>query len=105
MGTGASAQEDCSQVTSSCRSSIPQATEDSPDFAGDSYAPSYPLTPESDKRPGQVTRLRRRLHARGLVAKIPHARRWRVSLDGRRTMATAIKLREVAYPSLFAAAA
>ena len=34
-----------------------------------------------------------------------HSRRWRVSLPGRRTMATAIKLREVAYPSLFAAAA
>jgi hypothetical protein len=68
-------------------------------------ATSYPLTTEADKRPGQVTRLLRRLHAHRLVAKIPHSRRWRVSLDGRRTMATAIKLREVAYPSLFAAAA
>jgi hypothetical protein len=68
-------------------------------------ATSYPLTLEADKRPGQVTRLLRRLHAHRLVAKIPHLRRWRVSLDGRRTMATAIKLREVAYPSLFAAAA
>jgi len=66
---------------------------------------SYPLTPEGDKRPGQITRLLRRLYAHGLVAKIPHSRRWRVSLDGRRTMATAIKLREVAYPSLFATAA
>jgi DNA-binding IclR family transcriptional regulator len=66
---------------------------------------SYPLAPEFDKRPGQVTRLLRRLHAHGLVAKIPHSRRWRVSLAGRRTMTTAIKLREVAYPSLFAAAA
>jgi hypothetical protein len=54
---------------------------------------------------GQVTRLLRRLHAHGPVAKIPHSRRWRVSLAGRRTMTTAIKLREVAYPSLFAAAA
>jgi hypothetical protein len=66
---------------------------------------SFPLAPEADKRPGQVTRLLRRLHAHGLVAKIPHSRRWRVSLAGRRTMTTAIKLREVAYPSLFAAAA
>ena len=55
--------------------------------------------------PAQVTRLLRRLHAHGLVAKIPHSRRWMVSLAGRRTMTTAIKLREVAYPSLFAAAA
>ena len=46
-----------------------------------------------------------RLHAHGLIAKIPRSRRWRVSLAGRRTMSTAIKLREVAYPSLFAAAA
>jgi hypothetical protein len=66
---------------------------------------SYPLAPEAGKRPAQVTRLLRRLHAHGLVAKIPHSRRWRVSLAGRRTMTTAIKLRDVAYPSLFAAAA
>ena len=40
-----------------------------------------------------------RLHAHGLVAKIPPSRRWRVPLAGRRTMTTAIKLREVAYHS------
>jgi hypothetical protein len=66
---------------------------------------AYPLASEAEKQPGQVTRLFRRLHAHGLSAKIPHSRRWRVSLAGRRTMTTAIKLREVAYPSLFAAAA
>ncbi len=33
------------------------------------------------------------------------SRRWRVSLAGRRSMSTAIKLREVAYPSLLATAA
>jgi hypothetical protein len=65
----------------------------------------YPLATEAKKQPGQVTRLFRRLHAHALIAKIPHSRRWRVSLAGRRTMTTAIKLREVAYPSLFAAAA
>jgi hypothetical protein len=65
----------------------------------------YPLATEAEKQPGQVTRLFRRLHAHALIAKIPHSRRWRVSLAGRRTMTTAIKLREVAYPSLFAAAA
>jgi hypothetical protein len=46
-----------------------------------------------------------RLHAHGLVAKIPHSPRWQVSPDGHRTMTPAIKLREVAYPSLFAVAA
>ena len=66
---------------------------------------SYPLAPNEDRQPSQVTRLFRRLHAHGLIAKIPRSRRWRVSLAGRRTMSTAIKLREVAYPALFAAAA
>jgi hypothetical protein len=46
-----------------------------------------------------------RLRAHRFVAKIPHSRRWRVSQDARRTMATAIKLREATYPSLSAAAA
>ena len=66
---------------------------------------SYPLAPDEDRRPSQVTRLFRRLHAHGLIAKIPRSHRWRVSLAGRPTMSTAIKLREVAYPSLFATAA
>ena len=30
--------------------------------------------------------------------------RWRISLNGRRVMAAAVKLREVAYPGLYAAA-
>ena len=66
---------------------------------------AYPLAPNEDMHPGQVTRLFRRLHAHGLIAKIPRSRRFRVSLAGRRTMSTAIKLREVAYPALFATAA
>jgi hypothetical protein len=36
---------------------------------------SYPLAPEADKRPAQVTRLLRLLHAHGLVTKIQHSRR------------------------------
>ena len=65
----------------------------------------FPLAAEPDKQPGQVTRLLRRLHAYGLIAKIPRSRRWRLSLSGRRLMAAAIKLREVAFPKLFAEAA
>jgi hypothetical protein len=38
-------------------------------------------------------------------SKVPRSRRWRVSLGGRRLMASAIKLREVAFPKLFALAA
>jgi len=65
----------------------------------------FPLAKEPEKQPGQVTRLLRRLHAHGLIAKVPRSRRWRVSLGGRRLMASAIKLREVAFPKLFALAA
>jgi len=66
---------------------------------------SIPLATDPLKQSAQVTRLLRRLHAHRLIAKIPHSRRWRVSLSGRRIMATALKLREVAYPSLYAEAA
>ena len=66
---------------------------------------SIPLADDPPKQSAQVTRILRRLHAHGLIAKIPHSRRWRVSLPGRRVMAAALKLREVAYPSLFADAA
>jgi hypothetical protein len=54
----------------------------------------------SDNQPQAVPRLRP-VDASGSAA----PRRWRVSLAGRRTMSTAIKLREVAYPALFAATA
>jgi hypothetical protein len=39
----------------------------------------FPLSPDSDKQPGQVTRMLRRLHAHRLIGKIPRSRRWRVS--------------------------
>jgi len=65
----------------------------------------FPLAAAAAKQSGQVTRLLRRLHIHQLIAKIPRSRRWRVSLNGRRVMAAAVKLREVAYPSLYADAA
>jgi hypothetical protein len=65
----------------------------------------FPLAPDATKQSGQVTRLLRRLHIHQLIAKIPRSRRWRVSLNGRRVMAAAVKLREVSYPSLYADAA
>jgi hypothetical protein len=66
---------------------------------------SFPLAADPAKHSGQVTRLLRRLHVHQLIAKIPRSRRWRVSLNGRRVMAAAVKLREVAYPGFYAAAA
>jgi hypothetical protein len=47
----------------------------------------------------------RRIYAHRLIAKTPHSRRWRVFLSGRRVMAAAVTLRQVAYPSLYADAA
>jgi hypothetical protein len=61
--------------------------------------------PDALKQSAQITRLLRRLHAHSLIAKILHSRRWRVSLSGRRTMAAALKLRELAYPRLYVEAA
>lgn len=66
---------------------------------------AFPLAPDPAKQSSQVTRLFRRLHAHQLIAKIPRSRRWRVSFHGRRVMAAAIKLREVAYPGFYADAA
>jgi hypothetical protein len=66
---------------------------------------SIPLATDPLKQSAQVARLFRRLHTHGLIAKIPHSRRWRVSLAGRPIMAAALKLRELAYPSLYAEAA
>ena len=65
----------------------------------------FPLAAAAVKQSGQVTRLLRRLHIHHLIAKIPRSRRWRVSRNGRRVMAAAVKLREGAYPSLYAEAA
>jgi hypothetical protein len=68
-------------------------------------ASSTPLAVDPAKHAAQVTRLLRRLHVHQLIAKNPRSRRWRVSLAGRRIMAAAIKLREVAYPGFYADAA
>jgi hypothetical protein len=41
------------------------------------------------------------LHLRGLLAKIPRSRRWRVTQLGRAVMSTAVLLREEHFPSAF----
>lgn len=53
----------------------------------------------------KVSRILHRLHAHGLIAKAPHARRWRTTTAGRRLMATTLQLRQVSYPQLLAMAA
>jgi hypothetical protein len=53
-----------------------------------------------------VTRARSRdrahgVHLRGLVAKIPRSRRWRVTELGHAVMSAAIQLREEGFPAVF----
>jgi hypothetical protein len=42
--------------------------------------------PLRHRRSAAIGRLLKRLHVRGLVAKVPHSRRWRVTAQGRRVM-------------------
>jgi hypothetical protein len=57
------------------------------------------------RRSGQVSRLVKRLHLRGLVAKIPRSRRWRVTHLGQAVLSAAIQLREDHFPAAFLKAA
>jgi hypothetical protein len=53
----------------------------------------------------KVSRIFRRFRAHGLIAKIPHTRRWRVTTYGRRIMGSALYLRQRHFPSLYSGAA
>jgi hypothetical protein len=53
----------------------------------------------------KVTRIFQRLHAHGLIAKIPRSRRWRTTRLGYRIMSTAITMRTESFPALLAKAA
>ena len=57
------------------------------------------------RRSGQVSRLIKRLHLRGLVAKILRSRRWRVTQLGHAVMSATIELREDRFPAAFLKAA
>lgn len=50
------------------------------------------------KESSKVSRIFRRFHAHGLIAKIPRTRRWRVTSYGRRVMAAALYLRDHDFP-------
>jgi hypothetical protein len=47
----------------------------------------------------KVGRCFRRLHAHGLIAEIPHTRRWRVADFGRKVMGSTMYLREHHFPN------
>lgn len=55
-------------------------------------ATSVPLSAERKRQSAQVGRLLSRLHLYGLVAKIPHSRRWRVTAFGHRVMSASVRL-------------
>ena len=60
---------------------------------------------DAKRQSAKVTRLLHRFHAHGLIAKIPHSRRWRTTRFSRRLMATAIQVRRLSFPQLLALAA
>lgn len=53
------------------------------------------------KASAKVGRCFRRLHAHGLIAKIPRTRRWRVTDYGRKVMGTTMYLREHHFPNVY----
>jgi hypothetical protein len=57
------------------------------------------------KRSAQVSRLLQRLHVCGLIAKVPHSRRWRVTPFGHRVMSAALTVRCKEFPNIYADAA
>jgi hypothetical protein len=60
-----------------------------------------PTAAADRRRSAQVCRLAERLHLRGLVAKIPRSRRWRVTQLGHTTLSAAIQLRNEDFPTAF----
>jgi hypothetical protein len=55
------------------------------------------------KLSARVSRILKRFHVRGLIAKIPHSRRWRVTTNGHAFMNMAIKHQAEFYPATLAA--
>jgi hypothetical protein len=53
---------------------------------------------DAKRQSARVSRLVHRCHAHGLIAKVPHSRRWRVTRLGRVAMAASIQLREIKFP-------
>jgi hypothetical protein len=67
---------------------IRQILQDSPHLNG---------VADPKRRSAKTTRILKRCHAHGLIAKIPHSRRWRVAKHGRIAMSAAVQLRDVQF--------
>ena len=50
------------------------------------------------RQSAKVTRIFNRCHAHGLIAKIPHSRRWRLIKQGRIAMTASVQLRDLQFP-------
>jgi hypothetical protein len=50
------------------------------------------------RQSAKVTRIFNRCHAHGLIAKIAHSRRWRLTKQGRIAMTASIQLRDIQFP-------
>jgi hypothetical protein len=64
-------------------------------------SPFLKTVPEPKRQSAKVSRLLHRCHAHGLIAKVPHSRRWRVTRLGRVAMAASIQLREIQFPAAY----
>jgi hypothetical protein len=60
---------------------------------------------ERRRRSAAVGRLLKRLHVRGLLAKIPHSRRWHLTQQGRHLLAAAVQTYQCHFPQNFLARA
>ena len=56
------------------------------------------------KQSAKVSRLLKRFHIYGLIAKIPRTRRWRLTKKGWSLLSAAISLKEETFPALYAQA-
>jgi hypothetical protein len=57
---------------------------------------------DARKQSAKISRTFRRFHAHGLIAKIPHTRRWRVTGYGRQVMGASLYMREHHFPNAYA---
>jgi len=62
--------------------------------------PSGDTLPERRRNSAAIGRQLKRLHVRGLVAKIPHSRRWKVTETGRRVLGDALRVYRRYWPDV-----
>lgn len=74
------------------------------DVRGHLFPPSQ-SPPEARRQSARVSRLLKRLHVHGLIAKIPRSRRWRLTRQGQALLAITLEFHGQTGPQLLAASA